>query len=480
MSVNADFYSFSKRKNSTKQPTGAGTQIGVDLKSGTSLVSPTFLIYSASRPTFNYVVFEGWYYFIADIINVRNELYEVVCEIDPLATGKAAVLATTAYVLYDSVSNTEIPDNRLPMKTTAVVKQNSVAFPYTVDSGCYILSITGANGSTGIYKATSGEIAALIDDLSHIEDNIFDFSHITPPQFPTTITIESVLTYIGELYKYMIDIAIRPITQFFGSGNIPENIRECKFIPFNRGTTTPGPDPLCLGTFETQQQLNKLNTKTVNEHVDISIPWPTGIGTGDYRRRSPYTELYLYLPYIGMIRLSSENLANESTLSIDYSLGLLDGALVCTVKAGSEVIGQYSGNVAASTPIGISNINIQKGAQALIAGVAAIPAGNIGQAGMAALSYGEAVTPNYSCIGGLEGVAATAADQNIRCYSVFHDTIVPPNTGISTIGAPSMRTKSLASLTDFCQCLDAHVEADLPSSILDTIDNYLNSGFFIE
>lgn len=480
MSVNADFYSFSKRKNSTKRPTGAGTQIGVNLKSGTSLVSPTFLIYSASRPTYNYVVFEGWYYFITDIVNVRNELYEIICEIDALATGKTNILATTAYVLYDSVANTEIPDNRLPMKTTAVVKQNSVAFPYTVDSGCYILSITGAHGSTGIYKATSGEIAALIDDLTHIEDNIFDFSSITPPVRPSTTNVWDWLGYIGDYLKYMFECAVRPITQFFGSGNIPENIRECKFIPFNRGTTTPGPDPLCLGTFETQQQLNKLNTKTVHENVSLSIPWPTGIGTGDYRRRSPYTELYLYLPYIGMIRLSSENLANESTLSIGYTLGLLDGTLVCTVKAGSEVIGQYSGNVAASTPIGISNINIPKGAQALIAGIASIPTGNIAQAGMAALNFGDAVTPNYSCIGGLEGVAATAADQNIRCYSVFHDTIVAPNTGIATIGAPSMRTKSLASLTDYCQCLDAHVEADLPSAILDAIDNYLNSGFFIE
>ena len=49
-----------------------------------------------------------------------------------------------------------------------------------------------------------------------------------------------------------------------------------------------------------------------------------------------------------------------------------------------------------------------------------------------------------------------------------------------TIGSPTMAPKALATLTGFCQCMDAHVQAPAMDNELEAIDNYLNSGFFIE
>ena len=57
----AEFYKLSKRKNSTKQPISSGTQFSVDLKSGTSYISPTLLLSYSGKPDFNYVFFDGWY-----------------------------------------------------------------------------------------------------------------------------------------------------------------------------------------------------------------------------------------------------------------------------------------------------------------------------------------------------------------------------------------------------------------------------------
>ena len=485
MSLSATFYTLSKRKNSTKQPTGTGTVLSVDLKSGTSYISPTFLLNISGTPTYNYLQFEGCYYFIKDKVSIRNNLWELVCEVDALATVKTEILNTHAYVLYDNTANTQIPDNRIPIKTTATVSANTVTCPFVPDSGCYILSLTGAHDTTGIYKTDSSGLAALIDDMQHIEDNIFEFSSLTPPTFPTAPTGGSVedylnfvgdcLGWVGDWIKYAIDCAVCPISQFFGSGNIPQNIRECRFIPFNVGTTG-GSQTIYLGSFKTLSSLAKLNTKTVHRTVSVSIPWPAS----DYRRRSPYTELYLYLPYIGMTRLSSENLVGINSLTVAYTLGLLDGSMIVTVSAGSEILGQYSANVASSVPVGWSNINIPRAAQSVIAGVAAAYAGSPVAAGMAALNFGDSVTPNYTCVGGLDGVAGIATNQNITCYSVFHDTVVAPNTEQATIGSPSMCPKALTSLTGYCQCLDAHVEGAYPSVILDMVDSYLNNGFFIE
>ena len=483
----AEFYKFSKRKNSTKQPTGSGTSFTVNLKSGTSFISPTLLLEINTYPDYNYCVFEGMYYFVTDIVSVRNDLWELFCKVDPMATAKSDILNTHAYVLYDTVSNTEIPDNRIPLKTTKSVQANSVACPFVPDGGCYILSITGAHGTTGIYKVSASELADLIDDLQDIEDNIFDFGGLTPPSAPSApgagAQIEDWLEYIGDVLgfiadyiQYSIDCAVRPITQFFGSGNIPENIRECKFIPFNRGTTV-SQSPIYLGSFLTQTaSLGRLNTDTVFDSATVNIPWQAS----DYRRRSPYTDVYLYIPYIGMTKLSSENLVGQSSITVDYVLGMRDGTLIATVSSGSQIIGQYSGNVAASVPVGVSNLNVAKAAQSIIMGAAAVATKSIGAIGMAALNFGDSVTPNFSCVGGLDGIAGTATNQNITCYTVFHDTVVAPNTELQAVGSPTMAPKALSSLTGYCQCAGAHVEGAYPSIILDMVDAYLNSGFYIE
>lgn len=470
------FGSAAKRKNSTLQPTLTNSYDCI-LKEATSIDNPTFVIQDGSFDVnANMAKWDNRYYFIEDIISRRNDIWEVRCSLDPLATYKAEILATTAYVLYDSVANTEIPDNRLPLKTTKSVQASTAACPFTPDGGCYILSLTGAHGSTGVYKVDESQLGALIDDLQDIEDNIFDFNGITPPTTPTGSSTWEWIKYVGDYIKYAFDCAVRPITQFFGSGDIPQNIRECKYIPFNVGITTPQ-SPVYLGSFVTQiGSLGKLNTDTVHRTSSVSIPWQAS----DYRRRSPYTDIYLYLPYIGMTKLSSENLVGQSTIDIAYTLGLRDGSLIVTVSSGSEIIGQYSGNVAASVPVGISNLNIAKAAQSIIMGAAAVATKSIGAVGMAALNFGDSVTPNFSCVGGLDGVAGIATNQNITCYTVYHDTVAAPNQDLAVIGSPTMCSKSLASLTGFCQCSDAHVSAAADGPILEEIDAYLNSGFYIE
>lgn len=466
-----------KRKNSTLQPT-LSSSFDVLLKTPTSLHTPTFTI-SAASFDYNYLKWGDRYYFVTDVVSKNNNLWEVSAVCDVLATFKADILNTTAYVLYDSVANTELIDNRLPMKTSKTVSAATAACPLVPDSGCYILSLTGSNGTTGVYKVNASELADLIDDISYIMDDIFSVFQ-NPPSQPTYTNdvaqnIKIAANYFVEDLQWRLDCIRKPITQLFGSGNIPQNIRECRFIPFDVGTTI-GSNQIFLGTFETQQSLSKLNTDTIVRSATVSIPWQAS----DFRRRSPFTELYLYLPYIGMTRLSAENLIGQTSLNVQYALSVRDGSMICTVSSGSEIIGQYPGNVGISVPVGISNLNAAKVAQSILAGVGALATKNFGVIGMAALNFGDSVTPNYSCIGGLDGLAGIATNQNITCYSVFHDTIAPPNQNLSIIGAPSMCSKQLGTLTGFCQCLDAHVAAAAESQELDEIDAFLNSGFYIE
>lgn len=471
----AYFYTLAKRKNSTLQPTG-GTSIDVDLKSGTSLISPTFLLNYSGRPSFNYVSYEGRYYFVRNLVSVRQNLWEIQCDVDVLATYKSEILNTTAYVIYDSTVNTELPDNRLPMKTSKSVAVDTEPCPFVPDGGCYILSLTGSNDSTGIYKVSENELADLIDDIAFIYDNLWAPDPSNPkPTPPTGQNVWEWIKYFAVLCAWYFEALKSPFSQAFGSGNIPENIRECRFIPFNVGITG-GSQPIYLGTFLTQQSLGKLITDTVHRTATVNIPWQAS----DFRRRSPYTDIYLYLPYIGMVKLSSENLVGQSTITVDYTLSVRDGSMICTISSGGEILGQYNSNVGASVPVGISNINIPRAAQSVISGAANIAAKNIGGIGMSALNFGDAITPNFTCIGGLDGIASTAANQNITCYTVFHDTIDTPNQNLQIVGSPTMHSKSLATLTGFCQCTDAHISINGTSTEMDMLDGFINTGFYIE
>lgn len=474
MAITVYFTTESKRENSTKQLTMPISH-SCTFKNGCSMLNPTLFLEIETEDFPNYTGFkiEDRYYNITDIRTVRNNLFEVSGEIDVLATYKTNILATTAYVIFDTVPNTELVDSRLPMRTTKSVSTSSSACPLVVDSGCYILSLTGSHDTTGVYKVSQSELAGLIDDVTNIMDDFFP--QTTPPDPSSYTGLDGKFQYIGDTLQFIAERLKRAIGNFFGAGNIPENIRECRFIPFNRGTTL-GQQQIFLGTYETQTQLSKLNTDTIVDSTSVSIPWQVS----DFRRRSPFTEVYLYIPYIGMVKLSSENLAGQSSVTVQYALCVRDGSLIVTVTSGSEILGQYNANVSAAVPIGVSNINIPRAAQSIIQGAGTIAANNPVGLGLAAIQFGGSVTPNFSCIGGLDGIAATAANQNITCYTVFHDTNVAPNSEIATIGAPTMAPKSLATLTGFVQTNSASVEGAMSSPERNKINRLLDSGIFIE
>ena len=475
MSITIGFTTDSKRENSTKQLAMSATHNCV-FKNGCSMLQPTLLLELDldTFPSYTGFKIESRYYKVTDIRSVRNNLFEIDGEIDVLATYKSNILATTAYVIYDSTSNTELVDNRLPMKTTKSVSASSAACPFVPDGGCYILSLTGSNNTTGVYKVSQSELAGLIDDVSNIKDNFFPQGNPPDPNdYPDSIT--GMMHYWGDNFQYSFMRIRTAVSNFFGSGNIPENIRECRFIPFNVGTSL-GQTHIHLGTFETNTRLSKLNTETVHREVNVSIPWQAP----DFRRRSPFTEVYLYLPYIGMTQLSSENLIGQSSVNVAYTLALRDGSLVCTVSSGSEIIGQYSGNVGASVPVGASNISLPKAAGSIISGAKQFSRGNGAGVGMAALNFADAITPNFTSIGGLDGIASIGANQNVTCYTVFHDTIVAPNASLLTIGSPTNAPKSLASLTNYVQTLSASVEGAMTSYERTKLNSLLDSGIFIE
>ena len=115
--MTATFWSnFSKRNNSTKQPSGSGTSYTVYLKDNVSVLAPVFRIEGIDL-TVTYCQWNGRYYFVRDIVLSNNAIYEVHCEIDPMATWKSAIGSSSQYVLRSaSQSDGTIVDMFYPTK----------------------------------------------------------------------------------------------------------------------------------------------------------------------------------------------------------------------------------------------------------------------------------------------------------------------------------------------------------------------------
>ena len=216
------YYSFSKRHKSTLQPT-SGTDISVNLKDGVSLTNPVFLLNFSGVPTFNYMSFEGRYYFVTDIRQVRNNLWEVEGEEDYLATWKTDIGATEAMILYATGGSDNIVDSRIPVTSPVYTDQNASALNgITItdgNQGTIILSITGT-GSFGNYVMQSSN---LIFELMRDMDN---------------------------WVQYMITDPVTGFQQLCGSGQAPDNLKGAIALPIIAGSMTSGTlENLYLGNY---------------------------------------------------------------------------------------------------------------------------------------------------------------------------------------------------------------------------------------
>ena len=112
---------FNKRKNSTKRPAG-GSERDVVLLNDVSLYSPVFECNYWDYND-NYVKWAGRYYYVVDVVCKRHDLFDVHCEIDPLATWKDDIKGTNAFVTFSTSDyDIGIPDYRLSSDPRTITK----------------------------------------------------------------------------------------------------------------------------------------------------------------------------------------------------------------------------------------------------------------------------------------------------------------------------------------------------------------------
>ena len=509
------FYNFTKRLNSTAVPTATGTKYECVFKENTSILTPVLKLRLSTKPDYNYFKFDDRYYWITDIISLNNNLWQISGRVDVLATYKAHIQQTSAFVLYDSTANTQLPDTRLAIETDCEVHTASQDMPWNFRSGdgTYLIATTGNTDKldlinlttsyddrvgTGVYTIPQNQLRKLgfdVEDWRTVFNTLWQtFSqekqNINQTYFvPGVDTLATISNFISG-WALTIQNAIDYVTGFFrlfasnilGSSSALSNIKASYWLPFEIPSTalnTPTAthtNHLALGNYtDIVSGLMEVADPVITSlPVSVDIPWQYT----DWRNAS-CTEIMLYIPLIGCINIPSDVVKGNNTLEVKTSLNLYSGAMAVEVLCGGASIGTYGSSCA--MPILIGDSNIDTGSIVNTLG-SAVTKNYVGAGVNAVMSFNEMV----SSVGGLGGGAGVGLTNQIVCICRTHNTSQEPSDIIGTIGTPTHQLKTLSG-SGYCQCMGAQLNCGYIASEpyptrteIEEVNTFLNTGVYLE
>lgn len=432
------FRNFSKRSNSTKIPSDTdGVSKSVVLKDGTSKYNPVFTL-NSNDDSITYVKGFGLYYFVNDIVHVRQNVLELHCSIDVMASYRSQIINSTAYVIFSSSNyNTNIIDTRLSSNKNSIVNYSTLSL-FTVATN-YIVNYVGTDGSSIVFSSQA-QFENLINAINNTD---FLDSILANPTDYFSKLYNSVTDCIKSAFSVPISIQ---------KGGVKQPVLGKDYIVNATGNGVPD---------------------LTNWSGNISIPW----NFDDFRNRSQFTSLILYLPGYGMIELNPDDYNGKTNISISASLSNLSGDLI-----------YYVGNTSVckcniATPIQIGNVS-SNGLGAISSGVASGLSYATGNEFGAIMSGFNAVTSlmtrSVGSVGINGGFSSFAIEPKIVLYAISHDTNVEPSNLSSSAGRPLNEQISLSSLNGYCQTVNANVSAATSEENINKINSVMNGGFFIE
>ena len=433
------FYQFSKTMNSTAQPSG-GTEIDVVLKVPTDIYNPTFQISGHDMTAFTYAKWGNRYYYITNVSYVTNDIQSVSLSIDPLATWKSQIQSTIAFVSYaSSAFNDEIPDIRLSTDMDATIQSNRASI--LNEDGCYFVSFIGTNSNTHLVIQSSGDFNILTSKL--MEKDLF----------------QSILEDLSDYLSKKLN-------------SVSECIIEAHYLPF-----TPdlgGSMTILLGGGYNTGVTGHATDHNTSDSVSINIPWQYS----DFRNRSQYTSLILYLPGYGSVNLNPDDFIGKTSINIDIAFDPYNGGLTYKI----EDIAKFDCNVSVPIQVGTSSgISVSGLASNVVnTAVGASLGGSTALVGGIFNTVVSSKERNYGSVGSNSGSNSYDIEKQIVLTSICHNTNVEPSSMASNYGRPLNAVRSLSGLSGYVQCANASVNCNAPDNLKEQINSYLNGGVYIE
>lgn len=445
-------YHFSKRKNSTKRPTGQGTTVPCLLKSNTTFQNPTFKLKLAldSALQFNYLKWADHYYFINSTVSLNNDMVEISASEDVLATYRTEISNYTCFIERSNHQN-PLLDDPLYLPTEDWQKQDTiVAQPVNVFvngyAGNYIMRIVGAAG-VETYYITEKQLGLLVSFM-YTADNFQEL-------------IENATTkFLFDPAKYIVDLKWLP----FRSSNFISIMNDV-----NLGYWDSGVQALLIG--------GASNSPVVHFSYNLELTNPLYSNTDFRFYNGNFSRYFVQLPCIGVIPVDITK-TNNGQLVADYYFDAYSGISDVWLKSGSSVIGHYQCQM--TVPINIAGVNVNIG-DTLIGGLSTVSSAMTGNAlgvSSGVLNTMQSIlSPEVTSIGAVGSVGGILnnLEASVICYTRM--STEPNGAGE---GYADGNSRKISTCSGYLRCRNASIEISGFTGDQEQVNSYLNNGFYFE
>lgn len=467
--MQATFYQFAKRTNSTKRPSG-GQGFGIDLKAPCNIIDPEIKIATQSDPTgFNYCYLPTFsrYYWVKNW-TYSDGLWNASLTVDTLASYRDQIGYSTEYVVRSSAKfDGTISDGLYP--ATAEVRSVTSAFQggfsETISGGFFVIGfIAKAANSIGAITyvvMTPGNAkklsAKLLTDVSYLSIDNAEIS-------------DSLTKVLFNPYQYIVS---------------------CNYFPFDVAELTahlPLVSNVDVGwwSIDIPCWILGADNNNLTKSVSVGIPkHPQAASRGGYCNASPYTDYTIFLQPFGVIPLDASKLWGAATLSIQYTVDLFTGDSILrmftdtnqlvhetTAKLGVPI--QLS-NIAFDIPSGSGGL-LQTGIAAAFGGLqAAFSGGSISDVGNGILNAAQATNADVASKG---ATGSTIAFDTVPYIVARFKILVDDNN--EDHGRPLCKRVQLSTIPGFIMVDDPDIALAATAEEIDSVKSYLKNGFFYE
>lgn len=467
MSFKVQLYTFAKRDNSTKQPTGTGTEFSCVLKSGSGIMHPvlSFDLGIAGDPSqYNYAYIPAFerYYFIEEWY-FNRALWTATLKVDVLATYKTEIGGSSLYIMRAAGAHDgNIIDTLYPAKAGCSFASDTKSNPWNT-TGCFVVGVVAndANfGSLNYYAMESGDLANLCNKLTD----------------PSTIITAAHDFDLTELSTGLQLSLVDPI----------QYVKTCVMLPIAKSEiTNTSADTIAVYRFPALANGDRIRTTSrINKSYSFTIPkHPDTNSRGNYLNSAPYTNITLTIPPFGCIDIDSSVTCNASTLTVNVEVDPITGKGIMEITCNNIVMNRLEAQI--GVPISLSSVTRDYvGAVTSALGAVGGAAGGMLTAGLGGAVVGaasgvgnavESLMPRAQTIGTTGTFAANHGSFRLDCQ--FFRPVADDNTHN---GRPLCEVRQINNLSGYMIIQDGDVTINGTSAEDSMIRNYLETGFYYE
>lgn len=443
------YSNFVKKVNSTKLPSGlTPVTVEVVLKQATNQLNPVFIL-TRNYSQHNYVYVPDWgrYYYVNDVVYGNNDLCELHCSLDVLASFRSDILRYDGFIertSHPSYFNPDIRDSALSVEDKVEYTAEAITDSPLASDVLYIVRIVG--------RGTTGGIGTFIMNRATFQRIFSALWGDIDTGSALGNTLEFMQLYISNPAEYIVGVYTTPIGMSY-------------YADFT------SVEKVYLGGHETTLELDRLNGGVVTLR-EVTLNKPT-IHYTDFRRTDgAFSQYNLYIPTVGNVPLSPDIIDCELKMTI--SADLVSGDLFFVLKADGSTVATYNSNCYSSVAMGSLNMassSFMGATQVMTSAMTGNPIGVI-----EGIKTGFNSTPSVIGTQGGTGCVSQASD--------FVLSVLQKSSGhfaTTVYGRPCCKFMNLNNLLGhYVKCGNASVSIAGFEADKTAVNSQLNNGIYLE